>query len=332
MIGRGFQEFFFGPSLLAKVIQNNRRKDKQIAIDRIAYGEHSQQYMLFFYPQTDNYRGKMIFFIHGGAWRVGSPELFRFIGLFFARLGFITVLPGYRLAPRFRFPAQLDDTADALVAAVDWVKKQGLPFEKVVLGGYSAGAQLVALIAYHPQESLLRRFDRAMIAGLILVSGPVNFEVCRRNIMKLAIFDYLGSIFGWRKADPIRYVTGQENIPVLCIHGQDDPLVGIENSITFTAKINSYRENLAELIPVESACHADLLRLFWGELEEVHQLIAWLDRIAPQRESALKESAATSEYLEESQNHEDQTAQHAQKVCIPTPVRQITNAATQRGA
>jgi acetyl esterase/lipase len=276
MLVNGFKEVMFGPSLLAKVIAHNRMRGEKVSVHRVKYGNDSQQYLLFFLP-TDGTSGKpLVYFIHGGAWRLGSPELFRFIGLFFARLGFPTVLPAYRRVPRCRYPAQLLDGMAGLTKSIAWMNSRGIRHQGILLGGYSAGAQLASLIAYARQADINALGIK--VTGLLLVSGPLNFSACKHRIIKLAILDYLGTIFGWGKADPIRFLENGSKFPVLCVHGTGDTLVDVENSVSFTEKANAYGK-MADLLLVHGATHTDVLEIFWNKRKETETLIGWLQNV-----------------------------------------------------
>lgn len=287
MLTRGFKEVMFGPSLLAKVVRHNRINGQKVSIQRVKYGDDPRQYLLIFMPADYNSQKPLVYFIHGGGWRLGSPELFRFIGLFFARLGFTTVLPAYRRAPYYRHPAQLVDGLAGLAKGVEWAKDNRISYSGVLLGGYSAGAQLASLIAYTRRDFLNEH--KIMVAGLLLLSGPLNFSVCHRKILKLAIMDYLGTIFGWGKADPIRFLENGGSFPVLCVHGTEDTLVDVKNSVSFVAKANTLGE-LAELLLVQGVSHSDLLEIFWGGLKETPYLVDWLLEVACGQEKGIQSS------------------------------------------
>jgi len=81
---------------------------------------------------------------------MGDPLQYRFIGRFFAQLGYLTILGGYRLAPKHQFPAQLDDVCVGLKAGLAQLTSDGISVNQLVLGGHSAGAPLASLMTYNP--------------------------------------------------------------------------------------------------------------------------------------------------------------------------------------
>src|SRR5512143_2430745 len=59
----------------------------------------------------------VLVFFYGGGWHSGLPGEYHFVGRTFARLGYVVVVPGYRLTPEGKFPRMLEDSA----AGVKWV-------------------------------------------------------------------------------------------------------------------------------------------------------------------------------------------------------------------
>jgi acetyl esterase len=89
----------------------------------------------------------IMIYCHGGGWVVGSLDDFDTLARTLAvRSNSIVILPDYRLAPEFPFPAGLHDVEDVLVwvAAGDVVPGRSLP---LIVGGDSAGANLVTVAA-----------------------------------------------------------------------------------------------------------------------------------------------------------------------------------------
>ena len=108
-------------------------------------------------------KGWAILQLHGGGY-VGAfkTNYRRMAGLYSEVGGGACVLtPDYRVAPEHPFPAAL---YDALIC-IDWLREHGIPEERVILAGDSAGGGLaMAVTAY------LRDRDRKLPAGLCAMS------------------------------------------------------------------------------------------------------------------------------------------------------------------
>ena len=85
--------------------------------------------------------------IHGGGFVYGTKEIYRRYCMDLAKRGFAVVNFNYRLAPRWKFPAPLEDTARVM----DWIcgnsRKYNLDPQNLFLVGDSAGAQMASQFA-----------------------------------------------------------------------------------------------------------------------------------------------------------------------------------------
>ena len=84
--------------------------------------------------------GPTLVWFHGGGLVFGSPETHAMMAVALAATGIRVVMPRYRLAPEARWPAMLNDAAEAAVAA----RRAAGP---IVLGGVSAGGHLAITLA-----------------------------------------------------------------------------------------------------------------------------------------------------------------------------------------
>lgn len=81
----------------------------------------------------------VIYFLHGGAYIMGSPATHRRLVSFIASSAQMrAVLPDYRLAPAHRFPSQLEDSLEVWRTLV----KGGIDPAGMAIGGDSAGGNL----------------------------------------------------------------------------------------------------------------------------------------------------------------------------------------------
>lgn len=123
----------------------------------------------------------IVFYVHGGGFRILSKDTHWVMALAFARRGFLVFNVSYRLAPKHRFPAAIEDVC----AAFDWVVANAERFggdpSRIVLAGESAGANLVTSLAlslaYERQEPFARRaFDTGIVPRAVVASCGV-FQV-----------------------------------------------------------------------------------------------------------------------------------------------------------
>jgi acetyl esterase/lipase len=84
-------------------------------------------------------KDQALLYIHGGAWFMGSTKTHRALVSHLAHAsGIRALLINYRLAPEYPFPAGLEDC----ITAYEWLLKNGLSAQKIVVAGDSAGGNL----------------------------------------------------------------------------------------------------------------------------------------------------------------------------------------------
>jgi acetyl esterase len=149
----------------------------------------------------------IVFYVHGGSFRILSKDTHWIMGLAFARRGFIVFNVNYRLAPKHPYPAAISDVCDAYA----WVAKNAARFggdpSRMVLAGESAGANLVTSLALalsyeRPETFAKRAFDTGLMpcavvpaCGLFQVS---DMERLRRRKPGMSPFvaDLLPTVAG----------------------------------------------------------------------------------------------------------------------------------------
>jgi acetyl esterase/lipase len=244
--------------------------------ERLKFGPHPQQYVVLHYQHAPAARRRpLLFFLHGGGWGHGNAGLFRFVGRFFAEAGYTTILGGYRLAPRHKYPRQLEDAYAGLAAGLRLASFRGLWPAPLVLAGQSAGAHLASLMLLDRARLAARGLDQDSFSGLLLISGLLNFDRCRTLKNRQMLYNFLGRRLHWPQADPIRFVRGDETVPVLCIHGERDMLVEPANSTTFVDRLNGSGQ--VHIVP--EAYHTDLTRMFVEHMPVTDVMLGWLERV-----------------------------------------------------
>ncbi len=88
---------------------------------------------------VDHVDGKLLLYLHGGAYAVGGCDMHRQMVSHIARAGRIrTLLPEYRLSPEHKFPAAIDDAVAVYRSLLD----MGIKPEDIIFAGDSAGGGL----------------------------------------------------------------------------------------------------------------------------------------------------------------------------------------------
>lgn len=175
--------------------------------------------------------------VHGGAWYTGTRAQLAGVAETLARRGFTAVAISYRLAPTHPFPAQIEDCR----AALTWMRANAerLKLDRDRIGGfgYSAGAQLVALLAVNPApagDGVATGSESDVTPGLQAVVGggaPCDFRVLPPDNRMLAF--WLGGSRRerpeqYRRSSPAAFVSGNCP-PMFFFHGQTDRLVPAES-------------------------------------------------------------------------------------------------------
>ena len=114
--------------------------------DDISYGPHRRWNRLDVYRPEDA-PGKLpvIVSVHGGGWVYGDKELYQHYCMSLAEHGFAVVNFSYRLAPRHKFPAQLEDVCRVFAWVTEHAARYGFDPDNVFAVGDSAGAHLLGL-------------------------------------------------------------------------------------------------------------------------------------------------------------------------------------------
>jgi acetyl esterase/lipase len=101
-----------------------------------------------YYPETLSAPWPLVLYVHGGGWVAGDKSEgagFRnLVGL--QKVGFLVASVDYRLAPQYKFPAQIQDVKCAVRYFRAHVAEYNLDPDKIGVWGGSAGGHLVSLL------------------------------------------------------------------------------------------------------------------------------------------------------------------------------------------
>lgn len=177
-----------------------------------------------------------VLLVHGGGW-TGKDGRWQMNGIAtkLVKRGYVVLNVTYRLAPRWIYPAPVED----LQEAVKWLRanaaEQGIDPDRIAAFGYSAGGYLAALtgLIEGPGNSHIR----AIVAG----GAPSDLTFYPGGDL---VPQFLGGTQQqipqrFREASPVNYVT-KNSPPMFLYHGTTDKLVRPEHPL---AMITALQKN-----------------------------------------------------------------------------------------
>lgn len=215
-----------------------------------------------------------VLLLHGGAWMFGNrgdlsrggyeegkrqPSLIEQV----AARGYVAVSASYRLAPKHKFPAQIEDARTAVRFLRANAKNYNLNPDKIAASGFSAGGHLALLLgvlgksdfvtAEYPDQS-------SRVQCVVSFFGPTDLSLYAASpgLEDAYMAPFLGKACKtdpavYKRASPIDY-AGKGNPPVLMIHGTADIVVPIIHSERMLKKLQDAGVK-AELITVKGKGH-----------------------------------------------------------------------------
>jgi len=223
----------------------------------IAFGQLPRQKLDIYSPNNASENQahkprKVVIFYYGGSWDSGERGDYKFVGEALASMGFVVVIPDYRVYPEVLFPAFMDDPA----LAAKWVKDNISQYQgdanQVFLAGHSAGAHIAVMMAVNAEYLAKQSLNPTDFVGVIGLAGPYDFLPLKSERLK--------TIFGpeseqW-KSQPINFVDGK-NPPMLLAVGKKDGTVWPRNSHNLAKKIKK-NNGLVQVIEFENYGHIDM--------------------------------------------------------------------------
>ncbi len=241
---------------------NLRAADEYEKIANVEYVTRGEEKLLAdVYVPTGEGPFPGVLMVHGGAWRTGSKS--HMVGHVreLAENGYTVVNIGYRLAPKHKFPAQIDDCKEA----VRWMRRNAQRYKidprRLAGYGYSAGAHLVCLLGMTDVADGLdgeveKDSPSTRLQAVVAGGTPCDFEWLRGDGQTLAY--WLGGSRNekpetYHLASPINFVT-KDDPPVFFFHGTNDSLVPPGGVDRMMKKMSEFGVN-AELYALQEKGH-----------------------------------------------------------------------------
>lgn len=134
--------------------------------------------------------------------------------------GIIVVAVDYRLSPKAKAPAYIEDAAAAVAWTFKNIARYGGDTNRIFLSGHSAGGYLASLVTLDRRWLAVHSVDPDRLAGLVPFSGQSITHFAIREERGLArtrpLIDDLAPVYHVRKdAPPILLISGDRNHELL---------------------------------------------------------------------------------------------------------------------
>jgi acetyl esterase/lipase len=175
----------------------------------------SQCKLDLYYPKGIKNYATVLWF-HGGGITGGSKETPKAL----LDKGFAVIGVGYRLSPKVKAPAYIEDAAAAIAWVFNNISKYGGSDKLIFVSGHSAGGYLVTMATLDKKYLAKYNIDANRIAGLIPFSGQAitHFTVRQEKGIKETqpTIDEYAPLFHVRAdAPPILLITGDREMELL---------------------------------------------------------------------------------------------------------------------
>ncbi|HEX8414062.1 MAG TPA: alpha/beta hydrolase [Sphingomicrobium sp.] len=184
-------------------------------------------------PATPGKKPVLIFY-YGGGWVHGDRRAYAFAARAFARAGFVVVVPDYRKVPGVRFPAFLQDAAEAVKWSRDHIAEYDGDPNRVALAGHSAGAYAAVMLALDRRWLEAEGVDPGIVKASIGMSGPYDFY----PFTKKRSIDAMQGVKAPLTTQPIHFARADVP-PMLLITSSEDTQVRPYNAVNLTKKLRS---------------------------------------------------------------------------------------------
>lgn len=229
-------------------------KGAALVAEAVPFGEHGQTLDVWRAADAkDGDKKPVLIFWHGGGWVKGARQDYAFAGRAFAKQGFVVVVPDYRKVPQVRFPAFVEDAADAVAWTRDNIARYGGDADAIGFSGHSAGAHTAVLLALDPRWLTAAGVDPGIVKAVVGLSGAYDFYpfTTKRSIDAMAAYP------DPKVTQPIAFARADAP-PMLLVTSSNDTTVRPRNAINLTARLKQ-EGAVVEMINYQGLDHEEVV-------------------------------------------------------------------------
>jgi acetyl esterase/lipase len=214
--------------------QAGRAGSQQVHRD-LAYAEpKNERQMLDVYAPAEGSNRPVIFWIHGGGWQRGDKSEMHAKPQAFVEKGFVFATTNYRFIPHVTMQQIAGDVAKSIRWVHDHARQYGGDPETIFVMGWSAGAQLAALICTDDRYLKAEGLSLAAIKGCVPVDGDTFYPALQIDTVEARSDAKRASSYRMkfpegndRELSSVLYVAKDKGIPpFLILHNAGSPESG----------------------------------------------------------------------------------------------------------
>lgn len=204
-----------------------------------------------------------VLYVHGGGWTSGDKSSAGLWAGLLARQGYLVASINYRLAPQYKWPAQIEDTKCAVRYLRASAEKYNIDPNRIGAIGDSAGGHLVSLLGLTgPEEGFEGSGgypnQSSAVQAVVDMYGPTDFTSVDMRAESFRIGQILGIPFAQapaalKKASPVTYAK-KDAPPFFILQGDQDKLVPLSQSQLLYQRLKDAGAH-ADLLIVKNAGH-----------------------------------------------------------------------------
>ncbi len=214
---------------LVNAVSPKARGSARVA-SAVPYGDSPRQRLDVYRPRADGDGLPILVFIYGGSWNMGDRRDYGFAARALAALGYVVVVPDYRVVPEIEYPVFLDDCAAAVRWAGANAGRHGGSANKLALAGHSAGAYNAVMLALDKRYGVSR-----LVRAVVGLSGPYDFYPFDVEVTKRTF----GAVPAPELTQPINLV-GPDAPPMFLGTGDADTLVYPRNTVALSRVLREH--------------------------------------------------------------------------------------------
>lgn len=206
---------------------------RQVA-EGVPFGNHGQTLDIWAPEQAPAGKLPVVVFWYGGGWAKGDRAAYAFAGRALANEGFLVVIPDYRKVPQVRFPAFLEDGAEAAAWVEGNVARYNGDPQRIGFMGHSAGAYQAVMLALDAKWLTAAGADPGIVKAAVGLSGPYDFYPFDKPRSIAAMSQWPRPL----ETQPIEYARADAP-PLLLVTSDGDETVRPKNANNLGAKLRA---------------------------------------------------------------------------------------------